>query len=67
MAIALKRDVATEIHKLFVAIETESKSCRGQTVIDHLGVLNKEANIDVVLGASHEIFLNMLYDAVGSA
>ena len=64
MAIALNRDVATEIRKLFVAIETESKLCRGQTVVDHLGVLKKEATIDVVLGASHEIFLKMLYAAV---
>ena len=64
MAIALNRDVATEVRRLFVAVETESKLCRGQTVVDHLNVLGKEANIDVVLGASHEIFLNMLYEAV---
>ena len=64
MAVALNRDVATDVRRLFVSIETESKLCRGQTVVDHLGVLKKEANIDIVLGASHEIFLNMLYEAV---
>ncbi len=64
MAIALNREVATDIHKLFVAIETESTLCRGQTVVDHLNVLKKEATIDVVLGASHEMFMKMLYSAV---
>ncbi len=65
MAIALNRDVATDVRRLFVSIETESMLCRGQTVVDHLGVLKKAANIEVVLGASHELFLNMLYEAVG--
>ncbi len=64
MAIALNRDVATDVCSLFVAIETESTLCRGQTVVDHLNVLQKQANIDVVLAASHELFLHMLYDAI---
>jgi inosine-uridine nucleoside N-ribohydrolase len=56
--------VATDIRKLFVAIETESILCRGQTVVDHLSVFKKEATIDVVLGASHEMFMKMFYSAV---
>jgi purine nucleosidase len=64
MAIAINRNVAMDTRRLFVAIETESTLCRGQTVVDHLNVLQKKANVDVVLAASHELFLQMLYDAV---
>lgn len=64
MAIAINRSVATDIRKLFVAVETESTLCRGQTVVDHLGVLKRDATVDVVLGASHEVFVKMLYAAV---
>jgi purine nucleosidase len=64
MAIALNREVATDVRTLSVSIETESRLCRGQTVVDHLGVLKKEANVDVVMGASHEAFLHMLHEAV---
>jgi purine nucleosidase len=47
-----------------VAIETESELCRGQTVVDHLAVTKHEPNVEVVLEASREKFLRILYDAV---
>lgn len=64
MAIAINKDVATDVRRLFVAIETSSELCRGQTVVDHRNVLRQTANVDVVLEASHQLFMQMLYDAV---
>lgn len=64
MAVALDPAVATETKFLFVAIETESELCRGQTVVDHLAVTKHEPNVEVVLEASREKFLRILYDAV---
>lgn len=63
-AIAIQPEIATETRSLYVAIETQSELCRGQSVVDHFGVLGLEPNTEVVLKASREKFLNMLYDAV---
>ena len=63
-AIALQPEIATETKSLFVAIETQSELCRGQSVVDHFGVLDQEPNAEVVLKASREKFWNMLCDAV---
>ncbi|MHC4321551.1 MAG: nucleoside hydrolase [Planctomycetota bacterium] len=64
MAVALDPAVATGTKSLYVAIETESELCRGQTVVDHLAVTKHEPNVEVVLEASREKFLRILYDAV---
>ncbi len=64
MAVALDPEVATETRFLHVAIEKESELCRGQTVVDHLGVTRQEPNVAVVLKASRERFLRILYSAV---
>lgn len=63
-AIALEPKVATETRSLFVAIENESDLCRGQSVVDHYGVLGEEPNTEVVLNASRKRFWDMLCDAV---
>lgn len=63
-AIALQPEVATETKSLYVAIETQSELCRGQSVVDHNAILGKEPNADVVLKASRERFWNMLKEAV---
>lgn len=63
-AIALEPGVATETRSLFVAIETESELCRGQSVVDHFSVLGQEPNAEVVLKASRQRFWDMLCDAV---
>lgn len=65
-AIALQPEVATETKSFFVAIEAQSELCRGQSVVDHFGVLGREPNAEVVLKASREMFLQMLFDAVRS-
>lgn len=64
MAVALDPSVATKTKNLHVAIETESELCRGQTVVDHLAVTKHKPNVEVVLEASREKFLRILYDAV---
>lgn len=64
MAIALDPQTAIRTERLFVAIETESRLCRGQSVVDHLHVLGREPNAEVVREASRQRFLNMLHEAV---
>ena len=38
--------------------------CRGQSVVDRLGILGRQPNAEVVLEASRERFVRMLFDAV---
>ncbi len=64
MAVALEPDVATVVKRLRVDVETKSELTRGATVVDHLRVTGKEPNADVVLEASRERFLEILYAAV---
>ena len=64
MAIALQPEIATETKFLFVAIETQSELCRGQSVVDHFGIMGQNPNAEVVLRASREQFWQMLCDAV---
>ena len=64
MAVALEPDVATVTKRLRVDIETTSELTRGATVVDHLRVSGREPNVDVVLDASRERFLETLYAAV---
>jgi purine nucleosidase len=64
MAIALDPTVATRAHHCFVAIETVSELCRGQSVVDRLHLLGREPNAEVIMEASREQFLRMLYEAV---
>jgi purine nucleosidase len=64
MAVALEPDVATVTKNMRVDIETTSELTRGATVVDHLRVSGREPNVDVVLDASRERFLETLYAAV---
>jgi purine nucleosidase len=64
MAVALDPAVATHTERCFVAIETRGDLCRGQSVVDRLGILGREPNAEVVLEASRERFLRMLFEAV---
>lgn len=47
MAIALDESVCTRRKKHYVDVETQSEATRGMTVVDELGVLNKQPNIEV--------------------
>ncbi len=64
MAVAIDPAVATEVRRLHVAIETESDLCRGQTVVDHVGVTKQEPNVDVVLEIDRDRFLELLRRSV---
>jgi purine nucleosidase len=64
MAVALDPTVATVTKRLYVEIETSSLSCRGQTIVDHLQVTGHEPKVSVVLEASRERFLGILYESV---
>jgi len=64
MAVALDPHVATRTERCFVAIETVSPLCRGQSVVDHLHVMRREPNAEVIMEASREKFLRILFDAV---
>jgi purine nucleosidase len=64
MAVALDPAVATHTERCFVAIETRGDLCRGQSVVDRLGILGREPNAEVVIEASRESFVRMLFDAV---
>ena len=64
MAIALDPSVAKDTQSRFVAIETQSSLCRGQSVVDHLQVTGHEPNAEIVTEASREKFMQMLFDAV---
>ena len=64
MAVALDPSVATGIERCFVDIEAGGDLCRGQSVVDHLGILGREPNAEVVMEASRDMFVRMLFDAV---
>jgi purine nucleosidase len=64
MAIALDPTVATSTIHCHVAIEAASPLCRGQSVVDRLNLLGHEPNAEVVLEASREQFLRMLFATV---
>jgi purine nucleosidase len=64
MAVALDPAVATRVSRCFVAVETGSELCRGQSVVDHLHLLGRQPNAEVVVEASRERFLRMLFEAV---
>jgi purine nucleosidase len=64
VAVALDPSVAIKTKPLFVAIETDSDLCRGQTVVDHLMITGHNPNVEVVFEVSRERFLRILYNSV---
>ena len=64
MAIALDPMVAVRTKHAFVTVETGGTWGRGQTVVDHLGITEREPNANVILEASRERFLGLLYGTV---
>jgi purine nucleosidase len=64
MAIALDSTTATATKVCFVAVETDGIWGRGQTIVDHLGITGRAPNTEVVIAASRQRFLDMLYMAV---
>jgi len=64
MAVAIDPAVARVVKRLHVEIETTSSLTRGAVVVDHLGITENPPNADIVLEASRDRFLEILYDAV---
>lgn len=63
-AIALDNSVVTHSERLYVEIVCNEGITRGQTVIDHRSTMNKAPNVEVVLEASREKFLEILYQSL---
>lgn len=64
MAVALEPDVAVRVEALRVDVEMSSELTRGATVVDHLRCSGREPNVNVVLDASRQRFLEILWSAV---
>ncbi len=64
MAVAIQPTVATRTERLFVAIETDGRWARGQTIVDHLRFTGHQPNVDVVLEASRPEFVQLLESAI---
>lgn len=61
MSMVLDPRVATETRKLFVEVDNTDGPSRGATIVDELGALRRKPNANVVYGASHERFREMLF------
>lgn len=64
MAVAIEPAVATRTTMAPVHIETGDGPCRGQSVLDHLGMLGRPHAQEVVLEADRARFVALLEDAV---
>ena len=64
MAIAIDPSIVTKMRRMHVEIEAKSDLTRGATVVDHLRVSGHEPNAEVVLEASRQGFLDLLYSLV---
>ena len=64
MAIAIDPSLIVKSEPLYVEIITANDLTRGQTVVDHMGILNRPPNAEVVLEASREKFISMLQKAL---
>jgi len=63
MAVALDPSVAT-LRRLYVAVVDGDGLCRGQTIVDHIGVTRRVPQVDVVRHVSRERFVAMLRASV---
>jgi purine nucleosidase len=64
MAVALEPEIATRAESLYVAVEIGSPLTRGATVVDHLRVTGEPPNVEVILDASRDGFLDLLRRSV---
>lgn len=64
MAITLDREVCTHAEPKYVDVETTSELTRGETVVDRLGVLNKEPNIEVCFAVDAGKFKSLLFSVL---
>ena len=64
VAIALDEKVATKSKAMLVDIVIADGPTRGQTIIDHVNVMEEGHLIEVVLEASREKFLDILFQTL---
>jgi pyrimidine-specific ribonucleoside hydrolase len=62
VAALIKPEIMT-MQNMYVAIETTGDYCRGMTVGDPLGILQKPANARVILDIDREAFVDLLVEA----
>ena len=61
VACVLDGRVAEDVRGRYVDVDNQSGISRGATYVDHLGVLDRRPNIDVVYRASETLFKRMLF------
>jgi purine nucleosidase len=61
MSMVLNPNVATDVRRRFVDVETAGEVSRGATFVDDLGVLKQKPNASVVYVASQHLFRKMLF------
>lgn len=61
MAIAIDPTVCTRRSRHFVEVETSSELTRGMTVVDEIGVTNKQANVEVCWAIDTRRWKELLY------
>jgi purine nucleosidase len=64
VAVALEPSLIEESQARYVQVETSSGQARGQTLIDHMGLLKKPPQTRVVYKANRQKFLEMLHEAL---
>lgn len=64
VAALIKPEIMT-MKNMYVAIETTGDYCRGTTVGDPLGILQRPANVRVILDIDRKAFVDLLVTAVG--
>jgi len=64
MAVALDSQVVLEEKNLYVEVILADDLTRGQTVVDHMGILKNRPNLKVVLQCCRSTFLSMLKQAL---
>ncbi|MEM1946893.1 MAG: nucleoside hydrolase [Candidatus Caldarchaeum sp.] len=60
-AIAIEPKLAKRVEPRYVDVENQSELTRGMSVVDHLGVMGREANADVCYEADGKLFREMLF------
>lgn len=61
MAVAIEPEIASSIIERHVSVVTDSVTCRGQTIVDHLGLNGCDANTRIVVEADRQRFIDLLY------
>ena len=61
MAIVVDSRVATDVKRRYVEVDSSQGPSRGATIVDHLNVLGRKPNVEVVYRASGARFRSILY------